>query len=66
MAATNFHLKVKGTWKVQRGNLKDMFPSLTDAELRFEEGKKDEMLENLRLKLNKTKEEFKEIMDAAG
>ena len=62
MASTQLHFRVKGTWNVQKGNLKEKFPILTDRDLQFEEGKKEEMLESLRLKLGKTKEEFKEIM----
>ena len=62
MASTQSHFRVKGTWNVQKGNLKEKFPILTDGDLQFEEGKKEEMLEKLRLKLGKTKEEFKEIM----
>lgn len=53
---------VKTSWKEQKGKLKLKFPSLTDADLHFEEGKKDEMLRKVETKLGKTKEEFSKII----
>jgi uncharacterized protein YjbJ (UPF0337 family) len=49
---------VKENWNEQIGKLKAKFPTLTDADLKFEEGKKDEMLKKLQVKLGKTKEEL--------
>lgn len=54
----------KGKWYEQKGKLKDEFPTITDADLYYEEGKKNEMLTNVRLKIGKTKEEFSRIMVA--
>jgi uncharacterized protein YjbJ (UPF0337 family) len=56
-------LKVKGNWNEQKGKLKKKFATLTDNDLMFEEGKKDEMLGKLQIKLGKSKEELKKIMD---
>ena len=56
-------LKVKGNWNEQKGKLKQKFATLTDNDLMFEEGKKDEMLGKLQIKLGKSKEELKKIMD---
>lgn len=53
---------VKTSWKEQKGKLKLKFPSLTDADLHFDEGKKDEMLRKVETKLGKTKEEFSKII----
>ncbi|MFT6826810.1 MAG: hypothetical protein ACJA2S_004335 [Cyclobacteriaceae bacterium] len=53
----------KGNWNEQKGKLKKQFALLTDNDLMFEEGKKDEMLGNLQVKLGKTKEEFHKILD---
>lgn len=47
-----------GNWSEQRAKLKTQFPDLTDADLTFEEGKKDQMLVNLQAKLGKTQAEF--------
>jgi len=57
-------LKVKGNWNEQKGRLKQKFAVLTDNDLMFEEGKKDEMLGKLEIKLGKSKEELKKIMEA--
>jgi uncharacterized protein YjbJ (UPF0337 family) len=54
--------EVKGTWNEQKGKLKQKFAALTDNDLLFEEGKRDEMLGNLQLKLGKTKEELRSII----
>lgn len=56
--------EVKGTWKEQKGKLKQRFATLTDNDLLFEEGKKDEMLGRLQLLLGKTKEELRAILAA--
>lgn len=53
---------VKGTWDVQKGKLKQMFAELTDDDLLFAEGKKDEMLGRLELKLGKSKDEINKII----
>jgi uncharacterized protein YjbJ (UPF0337 family) len=55
---------IKGNWNEQVGKLKQKFATLTDNDLMFEEGKKEEMLGKLQIKLGKTKEEFQEIMNA--
>jgi len=54
--------EVKGNWNEQKGKLKQNFASLTDDDLMFAEGKKDEMLGKLQIKLGKTKEELHRIM----
>jgi uncharacterized protein YjbJ (UPF0337 family) len=56
--------EVKGKWNEQKGKLKKEFASLTDNDLMFEEGKKDEMLGKLQVKLGKTKEELQKIIEA--
>ncbi|TAE52355.1 MAG: CsbD family protein, partial [Bacteroidetes bacterium] len=50
--------EVKGTWNEQKGKLKQQFAMLTDNDLMFEEGKKEEMLGRLQIKLGKTKDEL--------
>jgi uncharacterized protein YjbJ (UPF0337 family) len=56
--------ELKGNWNEQKGKLKKQFAELTDNDLMFEEGKKDEMLGKLQIKLGKTKEELTKFMDA--
>ncbi|MFO7671874.1 MAG: CsbD family protein [Bacteroidales bacterium] len=54
--------ELKGNWNEQKGKLKQKFATLTDNDLMFAEGKKDEMLGKLQIKLGKTKEELHKIM----
>jgi uncharacterized protein YjbJ (UPF0337 family) len=56
--------EVKGNWNEQKGKLKQKFATLTDDDLMFAEGKKDEMLGKLQIKLGKTKEELHKILSA--
>lgn len=56
--------QVKGNWNEQKGKLKQQFAILTDNDLMFESGKKDEMLGRLQIKLGKTKEELHELIAA--
>lgn len=53
---------VKGNWNELKGKLKEKFATLTDNDLIFEEGKKEEMLGRLQIKLGKTKEELHKII----
>jgi uncharacterized protein YjbJ (UPF0337 family) len=56
--------ELKGNWNKQMGKLKVKFASLTDNDLLFAEGKKEEMLGRLQIKLGKTKEELHKIIAA--
>ena len=56
--------ELKGNWNEQKGKLKQKFAQLTDDDLMYEEGKKEEMLGRLQIKLGKTKEELHEIIAA--
>jgi uncharacterized protein YjbJ (UPF0337 family) len=56
--------ELKGNWNEQKGKLKQKFAMLTDNDLMFEEGKKDEMFGKLQIKLGKTKEQLHEIINA--
>lgn len=54
--------ELKGNWAEQKGKLKQKFAELTDNDLMFEEGKKEEMLGKIQIKLGKTQEELHEII----
>jgi uncharacterized protein YjbJ (UPF0337 family) len=54
--------ELKGSWTEQKGKLKQKFATLTDDDLLFAEGKKDEMMSKLQVKLGKTKEELHKII----
>ncbi len=57
-------IEIKGNWNEQKGKLKQKFGYLTDNDLMFTEGKKDEMLGNLQIKLGKTKGELIRIIES--
>lgn len=55
-------IELKGNWEEQKGKLKQKFAILTDNDVLLLEGKKEEMLGRLQIKLGKTKEEFQKII----
>ncbi|CAN5694798.1 hypothetical protein BH11BAC1_BH11BAC1_04850 [soil metagenome] len=54
--------ELKGNWDEQKGKLKQKFATLTDNDLLFAEGKKEEMFGKLQIKLGKSKEELHKIL----
>lgn len=54
--------ELKGNWDEQKGKLKQKFAALTDNDLLFAKGKKEEMIAKLQIKLGKTKEELFKII----
>jgi len=54
--------EAKGNWNEQKGKLKQKFAILTDNDLMYEEGKRDEMLGKLQITLGKSKEELDKIL----
>lgn len=54
--------ELEGNWNEIKGKLKQKFAMLTNSDLLFVEGKKDEMLGRLQVKLGKTKEEIEKII----
>ena len=55
--------ELNGNWEEQKGKLKQKFAKLTDNDLLFVEGKKDEMLGKLQINLGKSKEEMQKIIE---
>ncbi|MBN2636703.1 MAG: CsbD family protein [Prolixibacteraceae bacterium] len=55
-------LIVKGKWNIVKGKLKQKYGELTDDDLKYVEGKEDELLGHLQEKTGKAREELiKEI-----
>jgi len=54
--------EIKGNWKEIKGKLKQKFSLLTDDDLLMVDGKKDELVGRLQIKLGKTKEEIRELI----
>ena len=53
----------KGKWTQVKGKLKQKYADLTDEDLKYAEGKSDELLGRLQEKTGKTKEQLKEQID---
>ena len=58
--------KIKGNWNVIQGRLKKEYGDLTDDDLTYAEGEEEELIGRLQVKLGKTKEEVKNIIDSIG
>ena len=50
-------LELKGRWNELKGKAKQAHGDLTDDDLRYEDGKEDELYGRLQTKLGKTKDE---------
>ncbi len=53
-----------GNWNEIKGKLKQKFAILTDNDLLLVEGKKDEMLGRIQVKIGKTKAELQKIISS--
>ena len=59
-------LELKGKWNELKGKAKQDDGCLTDDDLRYEEGKDDELFGRLQTKLGKTKDEVVEWIRSLG
>lgn len=55
-------LELKGHWNETKGKLKQQYADLTDDDLKYAEGKEDELVGRLQQKLGKTKDEVKSML----
>ena len=53
---------VLGDWVEQKAKLKQKFAKLTENDLLYIDGKKEEMMGKLQIKLGKTKDELNKIL----
>ncbi|MGE5403056.1 MAG: CsbD family protein [Ignavibacteriales bacterium] len=51
-------LEIKGNWNVIKGRLKQKYSNLTDDDLKYEEGKDDELLGRLQKKTGQSRQEI--------
>ena len=51
-------LEIKGTWNEVKGKIKQKYADLTDDDLKYEEGKDEELLGRLQQKLGKGRDEL--------
>lgn len=54
--------KITGNWETQSKELKSKFSQLTDADLKFETGKENDLLKRVETRLNKKREEVINII----
>jgi hypothetical protein len=56
------NFKITGDWTVQSKQLKEKYSQLTDADLKFEPGKENDLLKRVETRLNKKREEVINII----
>lgn len=50
-------LELKGNWNIIKGRLKQKYANLTDDDLRYEDGKDDELIGRIQKKTGQSREE---------
>ena len=55
--------QIKGTWNIAKGKLKQKFAQLRDDDLRYVEGKEDELVGRIQKRLGKSQEEVEKLID---
>jgi uncharacterized protein YjbJ (UPF0337 family) len=56
-------LHIKGDWNIAKGKLKKKYAQLTDNDLRYEEGREDEMVGRIQKRTGDTKEAVEKYID---
>lgn len=51
-------LEIKGNWNELKGKIKQQYADLTDDDLKYEDGKDDELLGRLQQKIGKGRDEL--------
>ena len=59
-----FEDKMKGNWNQVKGQLKQKYGDLTDDDLKYAEGKEDELLGKIQEKTGESKEKIKDFIDS--
>lgn len=60
------HFKLSAPWDEVKEKLKEMNVNLTDEDLAYHPGKEDELLEGLKQKINKSKEEIRKLIESVS
>ncbi|MGQ3015117.1 MAG: hypothetical protein ACT6QS_15505 [Flavobacteriales bacterium] len=55
-------LKITGDWDMHKANLQSKYPQLTDDDLRFSQGREDDLIRRLGDRLNKSREDVTNIL----
>jgi len=59
-------LELKGKWNEIKGKVKQSYANLTDDDLKYEEGKDDELVGRLQEKTGKTRDELVRWLKSLG
>ena len=59
-------LEIKGDWNIIKGKLKQKWAKLTDDDLAYTEGKKDELLGRIQKRTGETKEAVEKALKEAS
>ncbi len=59
-------LELKGKWNELKGKAKQQYAELTDDDVKYEEGKDDELVGRIQTRLGKTKDEVVEWIRSLG
>ena len=57
------NLVLNGEWAEVRGKIKHIYGNLTDHDLLYVEGKDDELLSKLQMKLGKSKDQLRHFIE---
>ncbi len=56
--------QIRGNWKQIRGKLKEKYGELSDDDLKYTEGKEDQLIGRLQSRLGQNKHELKRTIDS--
>ena len=59
-------LEIKGDWNITKGKLKQKWAKLTDDDLKFVEGKEDELLGRIQKRTGETREAVEKAFKDCG
>ena len=59
-------MEIKGVWNEWKGKLKSAYADLTDDDLKYEEGKDDELWGKIQQRIGKGKDELVEWLKGLG
>lgn len=55
--------RLKGNWNIIKGKLKQKYAELTDNDLKYVEGKEEELFGRLQDRLGKSRQEVEKLLD---
>lgn len=59
-------MEIKGKWNEWKGRIKQEYADVTDDDLKYEEGREDEMFGRLQKKTGKAKDDFIKWLRSLG